>query len=514
MMLLDWLLAFAPILLILVMMVRYRWGAAKAGPAAWLLALPIALGRFGAGIDLIALALAKALLLTLDVLLIVWAAFLLYRVADEAGAIEVLGQALPQWTADRGMQAILLGWAFASFLQGVGGFGVPVAVTAPLLVGLGFSPLAAVVIPSIGHAWAMTFGSLASSFQALIAASDLPGESLALPVALLLGLTGALGGFMVVHAAEGMRAVRRLALPAVVLSLTMGLAQAALATQGLWAIAGLGGGMVGLAVGFLLAPRYRGDQAPQAARSVSRRDLLLSLSGYLALIAITLLVQLIPSVRTALSAIEIRVFFPQMETARGTITPAGYGRVIPLLRHAGAILVYASLVAYGIFKKAAYYSPGAAQRILRGTVIRVVPSSLGIASMVAMAVMMSQTGMTEVLANGLAMGVGVLFPLASPWIGAMGAFITGSNTNSNVLFTVLQLRTAELLAYSVPWILAAQTAGGAIGSVIAPTKIAVGASTAGMVDKEGLILRSLIVYIALLLLAVGVTSWVIVGWLL
>ncbi len=70
------------------------------------------------------------------------------------------------------MQALLICWPFASFLQGVGGFGVPVAVTAPLLIGLGFTPLVAVVAPSLGHGWSVTFGSLGTSFQALMAAAD------------------------------------------------------------------------------------------------------------------------------------------------------------------------------------------------------------------------------------------------------------------------------------------------------------------------------------------------------
>jgi lactate permease len=147
-MLLDWCLALTPLLLIVVLMIGFRWGAAKAGPAGWLAAMLVAALRFGAGIDLLAVAQAKALLLGLDILPIIWGAFLFYRVADEAGAVRTIGQALPHLTADRGMQALLIGWAFATFLQGVGGFGVPVAVTAPLLVGLGFSPMAAVLAPS------------------------------------------------------------------------------------------------------------------------------------------------------------------------------------------------------------------------------------------------------------------------------------------------------------------------------------------------------------------------------
>ena len=157
------------------------------------------------------------------------------------------------------------------------------------------------------------------------------------------------------------------------------------------------------------------------------------------------------------------------------------------------------MLSYIIYRRAGFYAPRAARSILAGTVTRVIPSSLGITAMVSMAVVMSHAGMTDALARGIAQGVGAFFPLASPWIGALGAFMTGSNTNSNVIFAMMQRRAAELLGQSVPLILAAQTAGGAVGSVAAPTKVVVGASTAGMAGEEGLVLRKLFPYIALLI---------------
>ena len=178
---------------------------------------------FGAGPRLLAYTHARALLLSIDVLLIIWAAFLLYRVVDEAGAIRTIGDALPHLTPDRGMQALIIGWVFATFLQGVGGFGVPVAVIAPILVGLGFTPLAAVLLPSIGHGWAVTFGSLGSSFQALMASTGLPGEMLAGPSAIFLGVAGLLVGILVAQVAEGWGAVRRLLPTILILGTGMGL---------------------------------------------------------------------------------------------------------------------------------------------------------------------------------------------------------------------------------------------------------------------------------------------------
>ncbi len=501
---LDWLLAASPLLLILAIMVRFRWGAARAGPAGWLIAVAVALLRFGATGEVLSVAQAKAFFLSLDVLLIVWAAYLFYRVTDEAGAIRALSRVLSRLTPDRVFQALLVGWAFASFLQGVGGFGVPVAVTAPMLVGLGFPPLTAVVMPSIGHAWAVTFGSLATSFTALIAASGIPGEALALPAAVLLGSASLACGAMVAHAAGGWQGLRRRAALTAAMALAMGTAQALIAWRGLWPIASFGGALAGLALGALWA-RTRSRTHPNL-NGPSGRDLPLALAGYAMLIAVTLIIQLSGPVRDALDVILIQPYFATTRTSLGYEVLAGPGKILAPLRHTGAILFYATLATFALYHFAGRYTPGAATRILSQTMRGVLSSSLGIVAMVSMAMVMAQSGMTETMAQRLAQAAGALFPLASPWIGALGAFITGSNTNSNVVFAMLQRRAAELLGDPIVWILAAQTAGGAIGSVIAPTKLVVGASTGGMAGEEGTVLRALGGYIGLLLLGLSLLT--------
>jgi lactate permease len=490
-------LSLIPIVIILVLMVRYRWGAARAGAAGYLSALALAVLIFGSGLELLAYAHTKALLLTVDVLMIIWAAFLLYRVADEAGAVRTIGQALPHLTADRGMQALIIGWVFASFLQGVGGFGVPVAVIAPILVGLGFTPLAAVVIPSIGHSWAVTFGSLGSSFQALMAATSLPEETLSPASAALLGAACLGVGPMVAHAAGGWAAARRLVLPGLVIGLVMGVVQYLVVMAGLWNIGAFIASLAGLLVALPLARRFRGEQLPDG--DLDGRAVVIALLGYAIVVAITLVAQLIGPLKDALSVITLQVDFPRLQTALRHVTPAGPGRKIVLLGHPGTLLVYSSILSYYLYRQAGLYRPGAAGRILNGTLKSVMSSSVGIASMVAMAAIMQHAGMTDILARGLAEGVGAGFPLVSPWIGALGAFMTGSNTNSNVLFGALQLRTAELLDYGAGLILGAQTAGAALGSVLAPTKVVVGASTAGMQGREGEVMSQLLVYIGVLI---------------
>ena len=224
------------------------------------------------------------------------------------------------------------------------------------------------------------------------------------------------------------------------------------------------------------------------------------------MMVVILLVQFTPAVRDFLGKAVIRVDFPEMRTSQGFVTQAGPGRIIHFFHHTGMVLVYSAILAYLFYRRAGLYSPGAVQRILEGTVRRVLSSTVSIFSMVTMAVIMEHVGMTDALARGLAEGMGALFPFFAPWIGALGAFMTGSTTNSNVVFGALQLHTAELLGFSAAVILAGQTAGASLGSAMAPTKVVVGASTAGMAGREGDVLRKLLVYTALLVLLVSILT--------
>ncbi len=503
----DVVLAAAPLVLIWVLMLRYRWSAARSGLAGYGLTLLLAWGGFGLGPRGMLVAHGKALLLSLDVLLIIWAAYAFYRVVDEAGAITDLAEGLTRVTADRTMQALLLGWAFASFLQSMGGFGVPVAVVAPLLVRLGFSPLEAVVIPAVGHGWAVSFGSLATAFRALESASGWPGASTAPWAAGLLGVAALGTGLAVAHAAGGGDALRRLASRALLMAGVMALVQWALARAGLWTVAALGGSLAGGLVGWLVAPR-RARRATTATRS---RPLAEAAVGYGLLVAVVLIVQFVPAVHAALSGLRLGAHFPAVQTRRGFVTPAQAGRTIVLLRHTGARLAYAALLAGAFYAWRGRYTPDTAKRVLRATVRGTRKATGGIVTMMALAVIMQHAGMTEALARGLAALAGSAYLWVAPWLGALGAFMTGSNTNANVLFGLLQRRTAELLGLEVPLVLAAQTAGAAVGSVLAPAKVIVGASTTRMTGREGEVMAALARYIGLLLLLI---TFAVVGWAL
>jgi lactate permease len=565
--LLNWLLAFSPIAVVLILMVGFRWGGKQAGPAGWIVAMLVAWLRFGAGFDVLAYSQVRGILLTLYVLYIIWMALVLYRVVDEAGALDIVGQGIAHLTGEPTMQLLLLAWGFSSFLQGVAGFGVTVAVTAPLLIGLGFSPVVAVASASIGHSWAVTFGSMGSSFQALMAATGLPGKELAPWSANLLGIACLGCGIAAAWTFRGWHAVKK-GWPALVLmGVVMAGTQILLATTGLWNLAGFGAGLAGLAAGALVArmPRYQGSSAQSAGSpgqnqaervavaiptgaagypegtmvhaSVANKprqavvkqgaaskaagsedrptpSLGEALAPYLLLVVVVAGAELWPWLNEVLNRIVVRIHFPEVQTAYGWVTPAGVGRTISVFGHAGALLAYVSATTYFLYRRRGYYTSGVGRRIVQRTIRSAVPSSIGIASMVGFAVAMDNSGMTRVLAEGLSHIAGPVYPLVSPFIGLLGSFMTGSNTNSNVVFASMQMETARLLSISTAIILAVQTTGGAVGSMLAPSKIIVGCSTAGLAGKEGEVLKKSLLPGLAITGVIGILAlmFILLGW--
>jgi len=492
----SWGLALLPIVTVLVLMIGFGMGGSRAGLAALSVAVAIAVLRFGAGAEVLAVALGKSGLLALDVLYIVWMALFFYNVTQQAGAVDTIGANLPRLTSDRALQSLLIGWVFVSLLQGVGGFGVPVAVVAPLLVGLGYTATQAVTMASLGHGWAVTFGSLGTSFAALLAVTGVDEVALASPAALMLGTAALLSGGLVVYVSSGWAGLRR-GLPILVLVGTvMAVTQWVVATQGLWTLGATSGALAGGAVfvGVLLSPLYKKEpNMPSAPPDAGQPSVGMAAAAYALLLLIAFGANLIPPLAQALGAAQIRIGFPAVQTALGWQTPAETGRVISVFGHPGAILLYAGLLAFLLYRRAGYYEPGAFGHIWGSVRRSAVKSTVSILTLVAVATVMSHAGMTQLIAQGVSETVSAAFyPLVAPFVGALGAFMTGSNTNSNVVFGELQQQTAQLLGLSVPLILAGQTAGASLGSILAPAKIIVGCSTVGLTGEEGPVIRQMI----------------------
>jgi lactate permease len=504
----KWFFAFSPIAVVLVLMIFFNWSGSRAGAAAWLTALIVGVALFGAHAELLAYSQMKGVLLSLNVLYIIWPALLLYNVVNETGAIEAIGAGIERFSGDKSIQLLIFGWIFSSFLQGVAGYGVPIAVVAPLLIGLGFSPVVAVAVPAIGHSWSVTFGSMGASFQAMMAVTGLGSQYLGQWAAILLGAAAYLCGIFAVHVYGGWKMIRHSAVALLVIGTAMAGTQYMLVVANMWTLGGLGASLAGL-VACLAVARLSIYSRAQPADIQSDMNLGWALSAYLILIVTVFVGVMVAPVRDFLGQVKLSLSFPEITSLKGWVVPAGEGKSINIFGHGGALLVYASVISYLVYASRGYYNRGALAQIFKKSVKSGVPTSLGIVSMVCFAMIMDHCGMIYLLAEGISRVFGSLYPFFSTWIGLLGAFMTGSNTNSNVVFGVLQMKTAELAGLSTAIILASQTTGGALGSMIAPAKILVGCSTVGLSGKEAPVLQATIRYGLLITALIGIFTMLV-----
>lgn len=498
----NYFLALTPILLVIILMLFFRRGSQQAGPAGWLAGLLIAWLFFGLNWNVLWVSQVKGLLLSLNVLLILWAALFLYNLVDQTGGVKAVARALETRIADAGWLQILLAWVLAALIESLAGFGLPMAIVAPMLMGLGVPVVEAVAAAAIGHAWAVSLGNMGVVIQILTSVTQID-ERLLLPAAsLLLGIACVATGLAAAMVLKQLKHWKRI----ILLGSVMGSVQAAAALSGLTPLAAFIAALVGILLGLRLAGRRVPASGASTEASLGLQG---AAAGYGSLVALMTTTSLIPIFRQTLSSIVWKMDFPQVATTLGVATAAGPGQVFrPLMHPAFLILVSAGLATIYLGSRQvdtkSIWSASA-----RATLCSAGPASIGVLSMVGLSTVMEHTGMSMLLAQGLVLITGPVFPLVSPLVGMLGAFATGSNSNSNVLFGTMQKNIAAALGINPATLLAAQTAGGSLGGMIAPAKLAVGCSTTGLKNQEGLVLRKTLpagISIGLLL---GVVTWLI-----
>ena len=158
--LLHWILATLSIVALLIFLLPLRWRAPEAGPMAMFTAAIVALLAFRTPWETLAVASAKGVWDAIFILYVIWPALLLYQITKQAGAYDALRQGIAHFSRNELFIILALSWVFASFLQGIAGFGAPVAVVVPLLLAMGVKPVYAVAMGVVAHAWARFFGTL------------------------------------------------------------------------------------------------------------------------------------------------------------------------------------------------------------------------------------------------------------------------------------------------------------------------------------------------------------------
>jgi len=211
-------------------------------------------------------------------------------------------------------------------------------------------------------------------------------------------------------------------------------------------------------------------------------------------------------IRSSLYPYAWQLTFPEVTTRLGHVTQAGAGQAFRVFVHPGTAILVVAGVSVWLFARLGFSAAGSWRSAARATWHSAVPASLGVIATVGLSALMEHTGMTLLLAQGLSRWMGNLFPLISPWVGILGAFASGSNNNSNVLFGMLQKNAALLLGIAPALLVAAQTAGGSLGSMLAPAKIVVGCSTVGIKGMEGQVLKKTLPFGLAIGLLVGLVA--------
>ena len=444
--------------------------------------------------------LTKGAFSALNILIVIWPAVFLYEMLNHAGIFQVIKQMIQKKTKDQLVLVLLICWLFASFLQGITGFGVPVAVCAPLLIAVGVKPLWSVIITLLGHAWANTYGTFALAWDALLTQSETTAvfETKILAGLLLWGVNIA-GALIICWLYGKWKAVRHMLPFVLVISTVHGAGQMLVSFQNgtiaafLPTTAALVVGWIMLQIGFYTK---EWSLSSEIMTSVKEEKTGASINAgyavfpFVLLAAISVLVLLFPPVHDLLYGTVIQLSFPEAVTGRGFTVAATttYG-AIHIFTHAGFVLLLTVLVTYGIYLKKNILRASQLSSIGRATLKKIVPASLGILFLVMMSQVLKGSGLMEIIAQGVTQVTGKFYGAAVPFVGLLGAFVTSSNTSSNILLGSFQKAAADMLAANEAAILASQTAGGAIGTVVGPSTILLGMTTAGCKGKEGEVLK-------------------------
>ena len=485
--------------------------------------------------QIVTMDLGKGAFSALNILIVIWPAVFLYEMMEFAGVFQSIKQMLQKKTQDELVMILLICWLFSSFLQGITGFGVPVAVCAPILIALGVQPLWSVIITLLGHAWANTYGTFALAWDALITQSETQKifETKLIAGVLLLGVN--LVGALLISWLYGKGKALRHILPfLLIISLIQGGGQLIVSFTNS-TIAAFIPTTVALVVGWLLlgagfytkpwkmeSKLIARRENEEIEKQLNKTDMTRQLKNeketvlqqknpeinqlneqdppnitngqaifpFIILAAISVIVLLIKPIHEVMNQTVFALSFPQIETGRGFIVEAtdSYG-AIHIFTHAGFVLLLTVIITLRLYLQKGYLNKQKMKSVIAATLKKIIPTSLGILFLIVMSQVLKGSGIMQLIAQGVTQVTGKYYSFAVPFLGLLGAFVTSSNTSSNILLGSFQKTAADMISVNEAAILAAQTAGGAIGTVVGPSTILLGTTTAGCEGKEGEVLR-------------------------
>jgi lactate permease len=459
---------------------------------------------------------------------IIVTAVFLYKIVDKTGQLDIIRASILSITDDQRLQVLLIGFAFGAFLEGAAGFGAPVAITAALLVGLGFNPLYAAGLCLIANTAPVAFGAMGIP---IIVAGQVTGIDPFLIGAMAgrqLPLLSLVVPFWLVFIMDGFRGVKQVWPAALVCGLSFAITQyltsnfigpelpditSALVSLvcltlflKVWQPASSGKGGKGFTT-------VGGTTSVRRASPYTLAQTALAWAPFGILTAIVTVWSLPPfkalfGANGALAGTVLKFKIPGLDqlvikTAPIVTTPKAYDALlkIDLLSAVGTAILLTALISIVLLRM----KPMAAVRAFGETVMEMRRSVLSIGLVLAFAFVANYSGMSSTLALLLA-GTGFAFPFFAPFLGWLGVFLTGSDTSSNALFCSLQSTTAHQVGVSDTLMVAANTTGGVTGKMISPQSIAVACAATGLVGRESDLFRFTLKHSLMFAVIIGIIT--------
>jgi L-lactate permease len=517
------LIAAIPIIFFFVALALLRMKGHIAGTITVLLALAVAILFYRMPV-------ASALMATLQGFLfglwpiawIILAAVFLYKITVRTGQFEIIRASVVSITADQRLQMLMIGFSFGAFLEGAAGFGAPVAITAALLVGLGFNPLYAAGLCLISNTAPVAFGAIGIPIIVAGQVSGLDTFKIGAMAGRQLPLLAMLVPFWLVGVMDGWKGIKE-TWPAILVagaSFAIGVFLTSnLMGPELPGIAGAIFSLVSITV-FLKfwKPknifRFKAEtEEEKQAHGYTPGQVLRAWSPFLILTIMVTIWSLKPfkalfAAGGALSFTNIDWQVPYLHNLVSKMPPiVAAAKAVPavytlnLLSATGTAILIAAIIAV------VFLSMKAADgvRTLGETCNELKRPIYTIGTVLAFAYIANASGLASTLALLLAGGGGA-FPFFSPVLGWIGVFLTGSDTSSNALFCALQANTAHQIGVSDILMVAANTTGGGTGKMISPQSIAVACAAVGLVGHESNLFRFTLKHSLVFVVIIGVIT--------
>ena len=539
--------AILPVLTLFVLLGGLKMAAQWAALIALGVAMLVAAIVYGMPVDQTLLSASEGAIFGLfPIMWIVVAAIWIYNMTVETGHFAVLRRSFGAISTDQRVQAVIIAFCFGALLEALAGFGTPVAITAVMLIALGFAPIKAAAVALVANTAPVAFGAIAIPIVTLAEITGLPKEDLGAMVGRQTPVLALIVPLILVGMVDGARGVRQAWPAAVVGGFVFAVAQFLCSnyvsvelTDIVAALLSTGAIVLLLQVwepseplvgdeadgGRFQKPAVAGAEAsdPAMEEQVRRRDdsvkdapgdVLRAYSPYLIIIAIFSIAQ-IPAIKDALAESPWTTTFqwPGLDVQSPDGEPlSSLTYNFNWLPAAGTLLLIAGLITMAVLK----VSPGRAVKVAGSSLDQLKWAIVTVAAVLALAYVMNQSGQTITL--GLwAAGAGAAFAFLSALIGWLGVAVTGSDTSSNALFGALQVTAAKDAGISPTLLAAANSSGGVLGKMVSPQNLAIGAAAVGLAGKEGDLFRKVLGWSIGLMLIMCVLVYLqstdILGWM-